>query len=339
MNDAVIDASRLDHDLTLEADVAIVGTGAGGATAAAILARAGQSVVMLEEGGYYTRADFRMREAEAYPSLYQELGARKTKDNAISILQGRCVGGTTVVNWTSSFRIPEQTLAVWREQFGLSGYTETELAPWYEQTAQALNIGPWEIPPNPNNAALKRGAERLGWSVHGLKRNVKACANLGYCGVGCPIDAKQSMLVTRVPEALAHGARLIHHARAERFEWRGDTVAALHVSALDDTRTIPNGRRIQVRARRFIAAGAGPVAALGPAGSPRSDRSTDFPASIRLQCRADAGAHRGLGRRAAERLCGRVHLETRCRWPDGLQDRGAAAAAGPGTDRPAEFRR
>jgi choline dehydrogenase-like flavoprotein len=255
MNDAVIDASRLDHDLTLEADVAIVGTGAGGATAAAILARAGQSVVMLEEGGYYTRADFRMREAEAYPSLYQELGARKTKDNAISILQGRCVGGTTVVNWTSSFRIPEQTLAVWREQFGLSGYTETELAPWYEQTAQALNIGPWEIPPNPNNAALKRGAERLGWSVHGLKRNVKACANLGYCGVGCPIDAKQSMLVTRVPEALAHGARLIHHARAERFEWRGDTVAALHVSALDDTRTIHNGRRIQVRARRFIAAG------------------------------------------------------------------------------------
>ena len=37
----VIDASRAEQDFTLEADVVIVGTGAGGGTAAEILATAG----------------------------------------------------------------------------------------------------------------------------------------------------------------------------------------------------------------------------------------------------------------------------------------------------------
>ena len=96
----VIDASRLAHDLALEADVAIVGTGAGGGVTAEILSAAGLSVVLLEEGPLKSTRDFRMREAEAYPQLYQESASRKTLDKAITILQGRCVGGSTTVNWT-----------------------------------------------------------------------------------------------------------------------------------------------------------------------------------------------------------------------------------------------
>jgi len=106
----VIDASTLTDDRSFEADVAIVGTGAGGGTAAEILSHAGLSVVMIEEGPLATSSDFHMREAEAYPQLYQDSASRKTKDKAINILQGRCVGGGTTVNWTSSFRTPEATL-------------------------------------------------------------------------------------------------------------------------------------------------------------------------------------------------------------------------------------
>jgi choline dehydrogenase-like flavoprotein len=102
----VIDASALVADRTLEADVAIVGSGAGGGIAAEILAKAGLKVAIVEEGPLKTSSDFKMREADAYPQLYQESAARKTKDKAINILQGRCVGGSTTVNWTSSFRTP-----------------------------------------------------------------------------------------------------------------------------------------------------------------------------------------------------------------------------------------
>ena len=111
----VIDASALDQETTLEADVVIVGTGAGGGTSAEILANAGLRVLLVEEGSLKTSSDFKNDEGKAYAELYQEGAARATADAGIGILQGRTVGGTTTVNWTSSFRTPDPTLAHWAE--------------------------------------------------------------------------------------------------------------------------------------------------------------------------------------------------------------------------------
>ena len=91
---------------TLECDVAIIGSGAGAGITAELLSAGGPEVVIIEEGPLKSSRDFRQLESEAYPSLYQESAARKTADKAINILQGRCVGGSTTVNWTSSFRTP-----------------------------------------------------------------------------------------------------------------------------------------------------------------------------------------------------------------------------------------
>ena len=87
----------MQPDLELSADVVIIGSGAGGGMAAEQLAAAGLDVLLLEEGLYSSR-DFRLLEAKAYPELYQESACRKTADKGISILQGRAVGGSTVVN-------------------------------------------------------------------------------------------------------------------------------------------------------------------------------------------------------------------------------------------------
>src|SRR3990167_3815957 len=95
-------------------DVAIVGSGAGAGITAELLAKAGLQVVIIEEGPLKSSTDFNQLESEAYPSLYQESAARKTEDKAINILQGRCVGGSTTVNWTSSFRTPAPTLQFWQ---------------------------------------------------------------------------------------------------------------------------------------------------------------------------------------------------------------------------------
>ena len=96
---------------TLDCDVAIVGTGAGAGITAELLTGAGLRVVLIEEGPLRSSSDFRQLESDAYPQLYQESASRKTADKAIAILQGRCVGGSTTVNWTSSFRTPSDTLA------------------------------------------------------------------------------------------------------------------------------------------------------------------------------------------------------------------------------------
>jgi choline dehydrogenase-like flavoprotein len=141
--------------------------------------------------------------------LYQESAARKTKDKAIGILQGRCVGGGTTVNWTSSFRTPASTLMQWQRVYGLSGFGPDDLAPWFERMEARLSIARWDVAPNANNEALARGAAMLGIPTATIRRNVKGCWNLGYCGMGCPTNAKQSMLVTTPPAALDRGAILV----------------------------------------------------------------------------------------------------------------------------------
>jgi choline dehydrogenase-like flavoprotein len=250
----VIDASRAEADVVLDADIAIVGTGAGGGTAAEILAGAGLRVVLLEEGPLRSSRDFRMLEREAYPDLYQESASRKTADKAINILQGRCVGGGTTVNWTSSFRTPPATLAFWEREYGLSEFAGDTMAPWFDRMEARLSVAPWTVAPNANNAALARGGAKLGIVAPAIRRNVKGCWNLGYCGMGCPTNAKQSMLVTTIPAALDRGATLVTRVRAHRLAFEGDQVASLEAFAMDAAGTTPTSRKVTVRARAFVAA-------------------------------------------------------------------------------------
>jgi choline dehydrogenase-like flavoprotein len=251
----VVDGATLDADRLLTADVVVVGSGAGGGVTAEILAKSGLSVIVVEEGALKSSRDFKMREGEAYPALYQESAARKTRDKGINILQGRTVGGSTTVNWTSSFRTPPPTLAFWQDHFGLTGYDEQALAPWFQMMEERLHVSDWQAAPNPNNDLLRRGCEKLGIPTGFIRRNVNGCWNLGYCGMGCPTNAKQSMLVTTIPAALDHGATLLTRIRAERFVFKGDRVDELVCSALDAAGLAPNGRSVRLRARHYVAAG------------------------------------------------------------------------------------
>jgi len=253
----IYDGSALEGDLVLEADVAIVGTGAGGAVCAEILAQAGLRVVMLEQGAHRKARDFDGREVSMLARLYQDGGARPTHDGAVAVVQGRTVGGSTTVNWTSCFRTPEPTLRHWQQSHGLEELGPEALAPFFDRMERRLQIVPWETP-NANNLAMARGAEKLGWHHGPIPRNVKGCANLGYCGLGCPIDAKQSMLVTTIPGALAHGAVLVTRVQAERIEMDGTRARGIAAIALDARGVRPTGTRVHVRAP-FVVAAAGAI--------------------------------------------------------------------------------
>jgi len=236
-------------------DVAIVGSGAGAGITAELLSRAGLNVVIVEEGPLKSSSDFRQRESEAYPALYQESGSRKTTDKAISILQGRCVGGSTTVNWTSSFRTPVPTLQHWQQHFGLDDFSRAALDPYFEQAERRLNVTPWLVPPNENNDLLRRGADKLGIPSAAIARNVKGCWSLGSCGMGCPTNAKQSMLVTTIPEALDKGATLLVETRAEQLVMSGGKAQALRCVAVQPNGAVQGGAHTTVVARHFVLAG------------------------------------------------------------------------------------
>jgi choline dehydrogenase-like flavoprotein len=254
----LVRGAEIPGDLTLDADVCIIGSGPGGSVAAARLANAGARVVLLEEGGYHTRKDFKMQEAVAFPQLYQEHGNRATDDLSIAILQGRGVGGGTLVNWTTSFRTPETTLTVWRERFGLAEMTPAALAPHFDEAEKRLGIHQVTLDEvNENNRVLWDGAKKLGIGVELLHRNTNGCIHTGYCGMGCPVNAKQAMFLTYLPDAAEKGAKVYADCRVLRLvpDARGERVTHAEAEVLDGAADRPAGKRVTVRAKEFVVAG------------------------------------------------------------------------------------
>jgi choline dehydrogenase-like flavoprotein len=248
--------AHVTEDRSLECDVCIVGSGAGGAVVAQRLATAGKSVIVLEDGGYHVSARFDMTEGNMFPRLYQEQGGRSTADQSMAILQGRAVGGTTVVNWTTCFRTPERVMQHWAEHHGVEGLTREALVPHWEEIERRLNVQQMRLDQvNANNMVTWRGLDALGWHKDLLFRNVKNCAHTGYCGVGCVIDAKQSMLVTYIPEAVQAGAEVYANAWVERLTFDGRHVTSVVARVRDPETDQLTSRTITVRARVTVLSG------------------------------------------------------------------------------------
>jgi len=212
----------------------LLGRREGGAVAAAELAEGGLDVVVLEAGHHWTSADFTQREEEMLPRLFEEAGMRQTEDGSVIVLQGRCVGGSTVHNLCYAFRTPDPILRLWRDEHGLAELTTEAMAPSFdrvEQTVKVKPIRPDEV--NALNAVIRRGTEKLGWSGFVTRHNREGCVKSGYCILGCSYDAKQSMLVTYVPKAARAGARVYADARAERIEVANGRVAGVAGRVVD----------------------------------------------------------------------------------------------------------
>jgi choline dehydrogenase-like flavoprotein len=224
----------LRGDVTFKADAVVVGTGAGGSIAARELARAGLEVIALEEGGLHTRDDFDQREDHMIPVLFQELGARTTKDLAIRVLQGRGVGGSTVHNTNLCKRTPDAILDLWTTKHAVAGCSPREMAPAFEAIERDLSVTPLtDAQRNANNDALKRGCEALGWRGGMLAHNRVGCLGSGFCELGCAYDAKQNALKVVLPQAVAAGARVYADVRADRVTHEAGRVTGVDATALD----------------------------------------------------------------------------------------------------------
>ncbi len=249
----VVEGQTLTGEHEISADVCIIGSGAGGAVAAAHLQQAGFRVVVLEEGGYFTQDRFVMEEADAYPHLYQESAQRTSKDLSVAIFQGRTVGGSTTVNWTTCFRTPQETTERWRTHHAVEYVDQAALIPHWQAVEERLGIN--KIPleqVNRNNRLLWDGCDKLGFNVDTLNRNVRGCARTGYCGMGCPIDAKQSMLITYLPDAMDAGATVLSRCRVERLEHQAGEIVAAHGKLMDALGVEFTGATVKVKAKRFI---------------------------------------------------------------------------------------
>jgi choline dehydrogenase-like flavoprotein len=202
----------------IDADVCIVGAGAGGAVAAAELAEGGAKVVVLEQGPHHDADRFSARPIEMMTALYRDGGQGVTLGTPPIVLPlGRGIGGTTLVNSGTCFRTPAAVLERWQREYGLHELTVQALDPCFARVERALSVA--EVTPElagANAAVARRGAEALGWSHGYLRRNASGCVGSGVCAFGCPTSAKQHTGITYVPRAQAAGAEILTGAQVHR---------------------------------------------------------------------------------------------------------------------------
>jgi choline dehydrogenase-like flavoprotein len=197
-------------------DVVVVGSGAGGASAARVLAEAGLDVVVLEEGEYHDALSYSRDPIDALTTLYRDGGLTACDGRPpIALPVGRAVGGTTVVNSGSCFRAPEGVLLRWRKVLEIPWATELDYD--YEAIERDLDVAPVDPVLGGRNASLCRdGAEALGASNGPIPRNAGGVSCCGTCPAGCALDAKRAMHVSELPRAVAAGARVRAGVRVER---------------------------------------------------------------------------------------------------------------------------
>ena len=162
------------------------------------------------------------------PKLFEDGGARTTKDGGVTVLHGTSVGGGTTVNWAICFDPPAHVLDEWADDYGIEGIRLADLQPSLARVRHVLNVqkmAPREV--NENSRLLIEGATKLGLHADRFEHSRTNCVGSGFCILGCAYDRKQSMLVTYVPRAIHFGARLYPRAEATGFEVEGDRVTAV----------------------------------------------------------------------------------------------------------------
>lgn len=195
------------------ADVVVIGSGAGGAVAAARLAEAGRDVVLIERGRWVESADFTEREHEIGADLFADRAMRTTDDQSFTLLQGGALGGGTTVNWMLMLRTPDHVLDEWVRDHGTEGMTPADMRAVFDRIEQETHatVVPDDAH-NPPNRMLIDGARALGWHVAAARINARNCVRAGTCSLGCRYGAKQSTAQVYIPRALAAGARVITDA-------------------------------------------------------------------------------------------------------------------------------
>ncbi len=248
-----IEPLEITEDTELDCDVVIVGSGAGGGTAAGVLAKEGLDVVVVEAGAYYSEEDFDGAELDGYARMYLGGGGIPTPDQSIGLLAGFCLGGGTTVNYTWCFRPPDHVREDWTDRFGLDDWAGQDFDDSLDAVWDRIHVNSENSMPSPRDVRFREGLAKLGWDSQVMQRNAVGCREdiCGQCHYGCPIGAKQSTFKTWLQDAYDAGARIVVNAPVEKVLIEGGEAKGVQATTAD-------GHKLTVRARA-VAAAAGAI--------------------------------------------------------------------------------
>ncbi len=251
----IIDGACLETDIVEKTDVAVIGSGPGGAAAAALLSEAGLDVVVCEEGGYFDQADFTHNFLDAIFNLYRNNSVTGVIGHPpILIPEGQCVGGTSVINSGTCFRTPDYILQTWRLADGVEDISPTIMAPIFDEvekrnSVEELSREIW----GPNALAVERGARELGLSFKPMLHNAVDCRGCGTCTFGCTDGAKQTPDIVYLPAVLQRGGRIYSRAKVKRISMHCGRASGFE-GVFCDTHGKETPRRFRIEAKIVVLA-------------------------------------------------------------------------------------
>lgn len=261
---SVVDGEGLTRSVDDVFDVVIVGSGAAGATAAHTLTAAGLSVGIVEEGPWLKTKDVTKDVHTAFGRVMRQSGMQVLQGRAyMPLLQGRCVGGSTLVNSAIAWRIPEDVVDDWAARFGLGdsggaarkhgGITMQALEPHFDALERDLSVREVDASVlGQNNRLFVEQAHRHGFDAAPMRRYDRGCKGSGMCLTGCPNGAKQGMSVTYIPWSLQRGARIFTSCAVEHVEIVGGRAVGVRARS-------ESGHLVTIRARRAVLVAASTV--------------------------------------------------------------------------------
>ncbi|HEX6714477.1 MAG TPA: FAD-dependent oxidoreductase [Thermoleophilaceae bacterium] len=243
-------------ELELEADVVVVGSGAGGGVIAGTLAGQGLKVVVLEAAGYFNESDFKQLELVAYQEMYWRGGPNPTADGNFSLQAGTTLGGGTTINWTNCLRTPDWVREQWASEFGLEGVDNREHDGHLDAVLNRIGANPDCSELNGPQRKMEEGCQKLGWDFRRVVRNVDpqkySPEAAGYTGFGDPSGAKNSTAETFLRDAFESDADILVRTRAQKVLVENGRAAGVEAQYADPE----SGRtaRVVVRAPNVVVA-------------------------------------------------------------------------------------
>ncbi len=240
------------EDLALEADYVVIGSGAGGAAAAAQLARGGATVCIVEAGAWLDPEHYPHSTYGAMRDLMEDWGSLVARGRALwPIVQGSCVGGSTVINSAICVRTPADIFEQWRREHGIDGL-ENDVMRHEDALETELSALPVPGPSaGRSNELAMLGAKKMAYESHVMVRYVKGCMGAGQCLQGCRNKSKQSTNLTYVPEVLERGGAVLSSAPVSRILFEGKRAVGV-TGRFKHLRTRRFGGTFTVRAKKAV---------------------------------------------------------------------------------------
>ena len=214
---------------TIDADVLVIGSGAGGAVTAATLAAAGRDVTIVEEGPWIDPDAMEPFSLEEMAAKYRHRGlAAALGKPAIAFAEGRCVGGSTEINSGLYHRPPASLAEAWRREYAIDEFDPDSLDAYAKRIENELTVSRLPGAPPPPSAVLERGATKLGWQA------VEYARVFRYDTAGRGV--KQTMTRTLLPRAVEAGAGVIPNCTVRRISHRNGRVVGVSCRRTQDGR-------------------------------------------------------------------------------------------------------